>query len=388
MIRLPEWCREWIGSGARYKVAKGGRGSSKSTSIALMLLLRARKNKLRILACREIQTSIKSSVHQLMKNIIMENGWGYEYKIWNSYIEHMKTGSLITFAGLKNNPESVKSTEGIDICFIEEAQTISEDSMRLLIPTVRKPGSEIWMAMNPRYATDYVYDRFVIHGDKNVIVCSVNWQDNPWFPDVLRDEMEYDKGRDYAYYLHTWEGHLRPFGARSVFAADVLAWTGALIPGEPDIYGLDLSYSGQNALVGISTGEGGHVLNIHSAATASKVRLQQMSEWLGPIDNTMIVDSARPEVIRLLRDQGYSVRGSRKGAGSVIRGIDKLQKFREIRFGLGTEVAYEQFSKLGFDADENLVGTRDTVDATRYGVERLGGFVSIKWGELQNAGIR
>jgi phage terminase large subunit len=323
-----------------------------------------------------------------MKNIIMENGWGYEYKIWNSYIEHMKTGSLITFAGLKNNPESVKSTEGIDICFIEEAQTISEDSMRLLIPTVRKPGSEIWMAMNPRYATDYVYDRFVIHGDKNVIVCSVNWQDNPWFPDVLRDEMEYDKGRDYAYYLHTWEGHLRPFGARSVFAADVLAWTGALIPGEPDIYGLDLSYSGQNALVGISTCEGGHVLNIHSAATASKVRLQQMSEWLGPIDNTMIVDSARPEVIRLLRDQGYSVRGSRKGAGSVIRGIDKLQKFREIRFGLGTEVAYEQFSKLGFDADENLVGTRDTVDATRYGVERLGGFVSIKWGELQNAGIR
>lgn len=369
-------------SKARYKVASGGRGSSKSTSLALMLLIMGRQAKLRILGCREIQTSIKSSVHQLMKNIISTNGWGYEYKIWNSYIEHLKTGTLITFAGLKNNPESVKSTEGIDICFIEEAQTISEDSMRLLIPTVRKPGSQIWMAMNPRYATDYVYDRFVIHGDHNVLACKVNWTENPWFPDVLREEMEYDKQRDFGYYLHTWEGHLRPFGERPVFAPDVLVWTGSIIPGEPDIYGLDLSYSGKNALAGISTSEGGHILNILSAASASKVPLQQMSGWLGNIDNTIIVDSARPEVIRMLRDQGYTVRGSKKGAGSVIRGIDKLQKYHEIRFSEGTEEAYEEFSKLGFDESENLVGARDYVDAVRYGVERLGGFTALKWGEL------
>jgi phage terminase large subunit len=107
-----------------------------------------------------------------------------------------------------------------------------------------------------------------------------------------------------------------------------------------------------------------------------------MSTWLGNIDNTIIVDSARPEVIRLLRDQGYTVRPSRKGAGSVIRGIDKLQKFKKIVFGAGTEEAYEEFCKLGFDDNDNLMGSRDFVDAVRYGVERLGGFTAIKWGDL------
>ena len=382
MYKLPEWSREWITSKARYKVASGGRGSSKSTSLCLMLLLLARQKTLRILACREIQTSIKASVHQLMKNIIEANGWGYEYKIWNSYITHVKTGSMISFAGLKNNPESVKSTEGIDICFIEEAQTISEDSMRLLIPTVRKPGSQIWMALNPRYATDYVYARWVKQAEDNVLLCTVNYCDNPWFPGVLKDEMEHDKERDYAYYLHTWEGHLRPYGERSVFAPSVLVWAGAELSGEPDIYGLDLSYSGKNALTGISTSENGSVLNILQASSSSKVPLQQMSGWLGNIDNAIVVDSARPEVIRLLRDQGYTVRPSKKGAGSVIRGIDKLQKFKEIRFGAGTEAAYEEFSKLGFDAGENLVGDRDFVDSVRYAVERIGGFTALKWGEL------
>jgi len=381
-MKLPLWCTEWLQSGARYKVSYGGRGSSKSTSICLMLLLKARTQRLRILACREIQTSIRSSVHQLMKNIIRENGWEWEYKITNAFIEHVKTGSLISFAGLKNNPESVKSTEGIDICFIEEAQTISEDSMRLLIPTVRKPGSEIWMAMNPRYGSDYVYDRFVINHDHNVLLCKVNYTSNPWFPEVLREEMEYDKKRDYGLYLHTWEGHLRPYGARSVFTPSILEWGGAELLGEPDIYGLDLSYSGKNAIVGISSSKDGHYLDVLEAASASRVPLQQMSEFLGNIDNTIVVDSARPEVIRLLRDQGYTVRPSKKGAGSVLRGIDRLQKYQKIRFGAGTEEAYEEFSKLGFDAAENLVGDRDFVDATRYAVERIGGFSALKWGEL------
>jgi phage terminase large subunit len=235
--------------------------------------------------------------------------------------------------------------------------------------------------MNPRYATDYVYDRFVAHTADNVLLCKVNYTDNPWFPEVLREEMEYDKKRDYANYLHTWEGHLRPYGARSVFHPDVLAWVGAGLYREPAIYGLDLSYSGKNAIVGICTTEDNN-LDIVTSSSASRVPLQRMSEFLGDIDNTIVVDSARPEVIRMLRDQGYTVRPSKKGAGSVIRGIDKLQKYTKIRFGEGCEEAYEEFSKLGFDEAENLVGDRDYVDATRYAVERIGGFTALKWGEL------
>jgi phage terminase large subunit len=347
-----------------------------------MILLLMRKKKIRVLACREIQMSIKASVHQLLVNIIYENAWQYEFKVTQASIIHIDTGSMVTFAGLKNNPESVKSTEGLDLVFIEEAQTISEASMRLLIPTVRKPGSEIWMAMNPRYATDYVYQRFIVHGDKNVMNIQVNWSDNPWFPEVLRQEMEYDKERDYGYYLHTWEGQLRPYGARPAFAPDALVWIGTELSSEPDIYGLDLSYSGTNALTGISTSEDGSILNVHSAAASTKVSLQKMRDWLGEIDNTIVVDSARPEVIQLLRDQGYTVRGSKKGAGSVLRGIDKLNKFREIRFYAGTEEAYEEMSKLGFDDNENLIGDRDFCDSIRYAVEKLHAFKTLSWDEV------
>ena len=382
MMKLPPWAKPFMMKSYRYKIAHGGRGSSKSTSMCLMILARMRKRKERVLACREIQTSIKASVHQLLANIIYENGWQYEFKITQATIKHLDTGSICTFAGLKNNPESVKSTEGVTICFIEEAQTISEDSMRLLVPTIREPRSEIWMAINPRYAQDYIYQRFVKEPQENVLSVRVNWNDNPWFPDVLKQELDYDRGNDYGYYLHTWEGQLRPFGARPAFSPDSLVWMGTGLSDDPDIYGLDLSYSGNNALAGVSESEDRHVLRIHEATAASKIPLQRMNEWIGNIDNTIVVDSARPEVIQLLRDQGYTIRGSRKGAGSVLRGIDKLNKYKEIRFYNGTEAAYEEMSKLGFDNNENVIGDRDFSDAIRYAVERLGSFQSLTWQEV------
>jgi phage terminase large subunit len=370
----------------RYKIAYGGRGSSKSWTFCAMLLSKARQKQTRILCCREIQTSIKASVHQLLSNLIFRNGWQYEFKITAQQIRHLETGSIFTFAGLKNNPESVKSTEGVDICFIEEGQTISQQSMELLIPTIRKPGSEIWIAMNPRYEFDYCYERFVKQKADNVLCKRVNYTDNPWFPDVLREELERDKAFNYGMYLHTWEGELRPYGERPAFSKDSLVWDGGRPDGVPELYGLDLSYSGRNALVGISTSPDGSVLFIDSAASATAVPLQQMSEWLGPIDNAVVVDSARPEVIRLLKDQGYTIRPSKKGAGSVLRGIDKLNQFKEIRFMEGTEEAYQEFSKLGFDDNENVVGDRDFVDAVRYALERNGGMKVIPWGALRRAG--
>jgi len=379
IVEPPRWAESWEGA-ARYKVAYGGRGSSKSYTLALKLLVESRRKKTRILACREIQTSIKSSVHQLLIDLIWKYGWEREFAIRSASISHIGTGSVITFAGLKNNPESVKSTEGIDICFIEEAQTISEPSMRLLIPTVRKEGSEIWMAMNPRFANDYVYDRFVVNGGDNVLAVKVNYSDNPWFPDVLRDEMEYDKERDYGMYLHIWEGNLRPYGERPLFYPGMLEiWDGD-DPREAKIAGLDLSFSGNNAFVRISVNEEGSELFIHEAKTKSKVPLQGMSEWLGPVDITIVYDSARPEVGKLLIDQGYSVKKSKKGAGSVGRGADKMARFKKIWFGAEAIEAIEEFSKLGWDENDDIVGTRDIWDATRYAMERiLGEMKVIPW---------
>ncbi len=372
-MKLPAWAKPYLLEQHRYKIAYGGRGSSKSTSFCLMLLIRARQKKTRILACREIQVSIKSSVHQLLSNIIFEQGWQYEFKINASDITHKENGSVITFAGLKNNPESVKSTEGIDICYIEEAQTISEQSMRLLIPTVRKPGSELWMAMNPRYDSDYVYKRFIKEPGDNVLGTAVNWSDNPWFPDVLKQEMEYDKERDYEYYLHTWEGALRPFGERPLFTPDTLERISAESLRLPTAYGLDLSWSGDNALVSISATEDRRQLTIHSATLKSKIPLKGLSEWLGSIEDTIVVDSARPEVINMLRDEGFNVKKSRKGAGSVQKGADKMARMHKIYFAPGTDEALKEFSELGYDENDELIGKRDCFDATRYAMESIGG---------------
>ena len=383
-MKLPGWAKVYLVDSYRYKIAYGGRGSSKSTSFCLMLLLRARQKNTRILACREIQTSIKASVHQLLSNIIFAQGWQFEFKITAAEILHKENGSVITFAGLKNNPESVKSTEGIDICYIEEAQTISEQSMRLLIPTVRKPGSEIWMAMNPRYDSDYVYKRFIKEPSDNVLGAAVNWQDNPWFPDVLKQEMEYDKERDYEYYMHTWEGALRPYGERPLFTTDTLERIGAESVGVPSAFGLDLSWSGDNALVAISSTEDGRELTVHAATYKSKIPIKRLPEWLGPIDGPLVVDNARPEIIAMLRDDyDYDVRGSRKGAGSVQKGADKLARMRKIWFAPGTDEALKEFSELGYDENDELIGKRDGFDAVRYAMQRIGGgFQTISWNAL------
>ena len=377
-VELPSWMKGW--GNKRYNVAFGGRGSSKSYSLCLSLLLKMRKRQTRVLACREIQTSIKSSVYQLLVDQIYKYGWERDFKVTGTQIRNVTNGSVITFAGLKNNPESVKSTEGLNLCFIEEAQTISESSMRLIIPTVRKPGSQIWMAMNPRYADDYCYSRFIQGDNDNVFKVQVNYADNPWFPDVLRAEMEYDKKLDYGMYMHIWEGSLKPHGERPLFYPGVLEIWDKEEPRGAKIAGLDLSYGGNNAFVRISINEDGSELFIHEARVKSHIPLQKMAEWLGPVDITIVYDSARPEVGRLLSDQGYTTRKSKKGAGSIIRGADKMAKFQKVWFTSDSILALEEFSRLGWDKNDDIIGIRDIWDATRYAMERiLGEMKVIPW---------
>ena len=382
--QLPDWCKPFMHTKSRFKIAYGGRGSSKSWSIALMILLIGRKQRVRILCTREIQLSIKASVYQLFFDLIFRFGWQDEWKMTGLFFTHKTTGTYISFAGLKNNPESIKSSEGVDLVWIEEAQTISEVSMRQLIPTVRKPGSEIWMSMNPRYETDYVYRRFVVGIDQdNVLAVPVNYTDNPFFPAVLTEEMEYDKADNYAMYLHTWEGKVRPYGERPLFSEGVLQYGSPNQFRAPDIYGLDLSYSGNNALIGVHMSDDKRDLFIDSGRVRSHVPLNKMADWLGDVDNTIVVDSARPEIIRLLRDSGYSVRHSKKGRGSVLSGADRMARFRHVYVAPGLDVVYNEFARLGFNDKEELAGERDCFDAARYGMERLGGFRVLPWDALE-----
>ena len=200
----------------RTKVLYGGRGGTKSWGVAEALILKGAQKPLRILCTRELQDSIKESVHKLLSDTIERLGLQDAYTIMDTVIRG-KNGTEIVFEGLKNNVRKIKSMEGIDICWCEEAEAISEASWDILIPTIRKKGSEIWVSFNPADEMDNTYQRYIIpylsslqskgvYQDDNIVVQKVSYRDNPWLSDELRSEMEKCKRDNYRKYLHVWEG--------------------------------------------------------------------------------------------------------------------------------------------------------------------------------------
>lgn len=189
----------------RYKVLYGGRGGAKSWGIARALLIIAARQKKRILCARELQESIADSVHELLKGQVNALGLQGFYEVQKTRIVG-QNGSEFVFDGLKHNVNSLKSFEGADIVWVEEANNVSKRSWDVLIPTIRANGSEIWISFNPELATDETYKRFVINPPSDAEVVKIGWRDNPWFPDVLQREMLDLKARDYNAYLNVWEG--------------------------------------------------------------------------------------------------------------------------------------------------------------------------------------
>lgn len=205
---------------SRYKVAYGGRGGSKSWGFARALLIQAFEKPLRILCAREFQSSIRDSVHRLLADQIRAMGMEDFYVVQQANIVG-KNGSEFTFDGLRHNVNKIKSAEGLDIVWVEEAQTVSRSSWETLIPTVRKDGSEIWVSFNPELDTDETYVRFVKHPPPNGIVKKLTWRDNPWFNDVMRQEMELLKARDEDAYLTVWEGNCRVTLEGAIYAVEL-----------------------------------------------------------------------------------------------------------------------------------------------------------------------
>lgn len=204
----------------RYKIVHGGRGKGASWGIARALLIKGAEEKLRIPCCREFQKSIDDSVHALLKNQIELLGLQNFYNIKETEIVGLN-GTEFTFHGLKYNVKNIKSLEGADICWVAEAQTVSKASWETLIPTIRKDDSEIWVDFNPELAEDETYKRFVLTPPKNAIVVYMNWRDNPWFNQVLRDEMEELRAKDYDAYLNVWEGQCKKAVEGAIYAKEL-----------------------------------------------------------------------------------------------------------------------------------------------------------------------
>jgi phage terminase large subunit len=225
---FPEKLQFLLTHKARYKVAHGGRGGAKSHSFAKALILVAMERAqqglppIRVLCAREYQNSLADSAYKILVDIIRDNNLESFFEILHDSIRTADGGEF-RFMGIMTNPTKVKSFEGVTHCWLMEAAKISKAAMKILTPTIRAPGSEIWIEFNPESADDYIYQTFVLAKVKppRTIVVEINYPDNKWFPEELREEMEHDKATDFDEYLHVWMGKPKRVLTGAVYADEM-----------------------------------------------------------------------------------------------------------------------------------------------------------------------
>lgn len=320
---------------ARYKVLYGGRGGAKSWGIARALVLIAASSKKRILCAREVQNTMRDSVHKLLKDQIEALGLLPWFTITENSIRS-SAGSEFIFKGLRFDVQGVKSTEGIDICWVEEAQTVSQTSWDVLIPTVRSDDSEVWISFNPHEDGDPTYQRFVANPPPDAVVVEINYDDNPWFPDVLRREMEYCRSVDFDAYMHIWRGRPRTISQAAIFADKVL------VEAFPDdlweqadrlFYGADFGFATDPSTL-IRFFILGRRLYISHEAYGVGIELDHMPEFYDGVPGArewpIMADCARPETISYIRRQGINIEAAEKWPGCVEDGIAHIRGFEQI----------------------------------------------------------
>ena len=198
----------------------GGRGGAKSWGVARALLIKGWENPIRVLCAREFQSSIRDSVHRLLSDQIKELGLDGFYKIEKAAI-YGQNGTEFGFQGIRHNVNNLKSYEGAHYCWVEEASSVSKSSWEILVPTIRREDSEIWVTFNPELDTDETYRRFITNPPPDSIVKKINWSDNFWFPDVLRKEKDTMQARDPDGYLNIWEGNCRVALEGAIYAKEL-----------------------------------------------------------------------------------------------------------------------------------------------------------------------
>lgn len=321
----------------RYRCAKGGRGSGKSFSFALMAAVWGYAEPLRILATRELQVSIKESFHAEVKNAIESVPWlAAHYEVGESFIRG-RNGTEFIFRGLRHNIASIKSMAQVDLCVVEEAEDVPEASWRDLLPTIRAPRSEVWVVWNPRLDGSPVDRRFVKACPPDAIVIEANHTDNPWFPPVLEAQRKYDQSNmDPALYAHVWEGHYLTNSDAQVLAGKVKVEEFTPAEGWDGPYlGADWGFA-QDPTTAVKCWVHGRRLYIEHEAYKVGLEIDQTAALLmakiPDIEKyTVRADSARPETISYLKRHGLpKVEGVKKWPGSVEDGIAHLRSYEAI----------------------------------------------------------
>lgn len=371
------------GRKSRYRVAYGGRGSAKSWNFARALVVRALGTSLRVLCGRELQGSIQESVLRLLADQIELLGLSPWFDVQAQGI-YGHAGSEFIFSGIRNNVSKVKSTEGIDICWIEEAEKISDYSWSVVIPTVRKSGSEIWASFNPDQEDDPTYVRFAKTPPPGALIDFVNWTDNPWFPQELEAEREYLARVDPDAHAWIWGGNCRAASDAQIFRGKFVVEAFEAAKGWAGPYqGADWGFAvDPSTLVRCWVHE--RVLYIEHEAYAVGVDIDKTAALFdrvpGARDFTTRADNARPETISYMQQHGYHrVVAVQKWPGSVEDGIAHIRQFERIVIHPRCVHAVEEFRLYSYKVDkltgdvlpEVLSGHDHIVDALRYALQPL-----------------
>jgi phage terminase large subunit len=325
---------KFLFSPAPYKTAWGGRCGSKSWGMARALLVQASQTPLRVLCAREYQVSIADSVHALLSDQIEQLGLGHFYAVQQTTIRGAN-GSEFIFAGLKHNITKIKSTEGVDRCWVEEAELVSEESWQILLPTIRKPGSETWVSFNTRDDSDATYRRWVKDPPPGAVVVKVGWQDNPWLSDKSRAEKDYAYRTDPEAAANVWGGEIRRMSN-----AQVLRGKYTIEPFEIEAtwdgpyQGADFGFASDPSTL-VRCYVGGRALYVSHEAYGHGVELDDLPTLFDEIPDAREYvtrgDNSRPETISHLTRHGYrNFTACSKGQGSVIEGVQYLRAFERI----------------------------------------------------------
>jgi phage terminase large subunit len=365
---------------ARYKTFYGGRGGRKSWEAATAALIRGYKEKKLFLCTREIQNSIADSIHSLLSSTIERLGLSDFYEIQKTTIIG-KNGTEFKFKGLNGlTIDSIKSFEGIDICLVEEAHSVSQKSWDVLIPTIRKQGSEIWVLFNPDLATDPAYKRFVLNPPPNTYVKKVSYLHNPDCPQTLIDEAEYLRKVDYEAYAHIYLGEVRQHSDAQVFKKKYKVerfeidetfgypLTGADWGFDPDPTAVVRFYIKDNTLY------------IRHEAYKVGCEIRNLAPLFDTIPEArkwgIKADLARPELINHLDKEGFNITKADKWEGCKQDRVDFMRNFEQIIIHPDCKHTAEEFRLFSRKVDKRtgeilpiLLDKHDhCIDAIGYGL--------------------
>jgi len=386
-IQIPKKLLPIFQTKKRFIVLYGGRDSSKSHSIARLLVLKSMQEKCIILCTRYIQKSIATSSYALLVKIIHEYGFEKEFDIIANEIRCLRTGTVFQFEGLYQNLDNIKSKEGVKYCWVEEARTVSYDAWRILIPTLRMEDSQFFISFNPDMISDPVYDLFITHQHPDALVIKINYNENPFLSETSKKEIEYMRTNNPDDFKWIYGGNCRETTEARILH-NIVIHDFEIDKSRQPFFGLDFGYNDPNALTQsyIYNNE----LYICREFYENNLDPEELRDKLIKIDwilgQHITADSSQPAMIKLLNATGrFTVTASRKNIGQPQKeGAYKysmalyLKQFKAIHIHESNcPNACREFPLWSWSTDKNekildIVADHDDhdIDAVIYSLER------------------